>query len=113
MYMAESMRGSRLGSTSYETDSGVNAARLLTTFICPQGHKFTLPFFIDADEIPDVWACECGESAIRSGVKNVKHKVVKEAKSHYDMLLERRSRTDLQDLLKERVNLIRSPKKAS
>lgn len=111
--MAESMRGSRLGSTSYETDSGVNAPRLLTKFTCPEGHEFAMPFYIEADEIPDTWICECGETAVRNGVKRPEIKVVKPAKSHYDMLLERRSKKDLEGLLKERMELLRSPKKAS
>lgn len=115
--MAESMRGSRLGYTSYEIDPGVNAPRKITTFICPNEHVFELPFSIDADEIPDTWLCDCGESALRKGAGKVTKKILKPAKSHYDMLVERRSKKDLESLLKERVESIRKPvsrsKKAS
>lgn len=111
--MAEAMRGTRLGSTSYEVDPGVNAPRLLTTFFCPEGHQFTMPFSIDADEIPDTWVCECGGIALRQGVKKAVERPQKAPKSHYDMLLERRSKRDLESLLKERMELLRHPKKAS
>lgn len=111
--MAESMRGSRLGSTSYESDSAENAPRRLTTFMCPEGHQFTLPFFLEADEIPDTWECECGELALRQGAKQPEVKPVKIAKSHYDMLMERRTKKDLENLLKERMELLRKPPKAS
>lgn len=107
--MADSMRGSRLGYTSYEIDPGVNAPRKLTTFICPDEHMFELPFSIDADEIPDTWLCECGETAIRQGAGKVTKKFIKPTKTHYDMLVERRSKKDLESLLKERVETIRKP----
>jgi hypothetical protein len=112
-YMAESMRGSRLGSTSYESDSAEFAPRQLTTFVCPEGHQFTMPFFIEADEIPDTWECECGELALRLGARQPEAKPVKIAKTHYDMLMERRTKKDLENLLKERMELLRKPQKAS
>lgn len=111
--MAESMRGSRLGYTSYEMDPGVNAPRRVTTFVCPSEHVFSLPFSIEADEIPDTWSCECGQLATRQGIKPVTKKEPKVAKSHFDMLLERRTKKDLESLLKERVAGIRKPSKAS
>lgn len=101
------MRGSRLGSTSYEVDPGFSAPRSLTTYHCPEGHQFTMPFYIEADEIPDTWECECGQLALRAGAKAKTAKVVKPLKTHYDMLLERRSKTDLEAILKERVSQIR------
>lgn len=111
--MADSMRGSRLGATSYESDSGVYADRLPTVYICPVGHRFTMPFSVEAEEIPDTWECECGESAVRLGAGKPEVKPIKIPKSHYDMLLERRTKKDLESLLKERMETIRKPKKAS
>lgn len=101
------MRGSRLGSTSYEVDPGFSAPRSLTTYHCPESHQFTMPFYIEADEIPDTWECECGQLAVRHGSKAKVTKTVKPLKTHYDMLLERRSKTDLEAILKERVSQIR------
>ena len=53
--MAErSLRGSRLGALSMETDENVvPSERQITTYLCPQGHRIELPFSIEA-EIPSV-----------------------------------------------------------
>lgn len=105
--MSESMRGSRLGATSYEVDSGVFAPRALTTYVCPQGHRQTMPFSAQADEIPDTWACECGSLGLRMGsvaqVAEGKH-----VRTHWDMLLERRTIKELEGILKERLEVVRS-----
>ena len=105
--MGESMRGSRLGATSYEVDSGVLAPRALTTYVCPDGHRRTMPFSAEADEIPDTWACECGLQGIRMGsvpqVVEGKH-----VRTHWDMLLERRSIKELESILKERLEVVRA-----
>ena len=59
-----SLRGSRLGATSYETDEGVDVAeRQPVTYDCPNGHATTVPFSIEAD-VPDRWECRtCGAVA--------------------------------------------------
>ena len=53
--MAErALRGSRLGAQSYETDAGVEMApRQSITYNCPDGHRFAMPFSLEAD-VPDV-----------------------------------------------------------
>jgi hypothetical protein len=66
-----------------------------------------MPFYIEADEIPTTWECECGEQAVVKGANKPATKQIKPLKTHYDMLLERRSRSDLESLLKERVTQIR------
>ncbi|MEI6404410.1 MAG: RNA polymerase-binding protein RbpA [Actinomycetes bacterium] len=105
--MAESMRGTRLGATSYEVDSGELAPRLLTTYVCSQGHDTTLPFALEADEIPDTWECSCGEVAGRVGAALQLATPQKHVRTHWDMLRERRSVKDLEALLRERLELIR------
>jgi hypothetical protein len=49
--MAErSLRGSRLGALSMETDANVvPSERNITTYLCPNGHTITLPFSVEAD----------------------------------------------------------------
>ena len=106
-----SMRGSRMGSTSYELDKGAQTPKLLTTYVCPADHQFTMPFAAEADEIPDSWSCECGQVATRWGLAPVAPIPGKVARSHYDMLLERRSVKDLEALLKERLELVRGTAK--
>jgi hypothetical protein len=102
------LRGTRLGSTSYESDEGVEfAARRLTTYDCPAGHATTLPFSEEA-EIPYDWECAtCGQPAtLRDGVEP-ERKPEKPVRTHWDMLLERRSIPELEELLDERLALLR------
>ena len=51
------LRGSRLGAVSYETEYGAEPApRNVAAYECPRGHQFTVPFSEDAD-IPASWEC--------------------------------------------------------
>lgn len=106
--MGEAMRGSRLGSTSYEVDPGLYAPRELTTYVCENQHRVTMPFSIEADEIPDTWPCACGKAGLRQGVQRQPVSTVKHVRTHWDMLLERRSIKELQDILKERLQFVRA-----
>lgn len=108
--MAErSLRGTRLGATSYENDEGVEpAARLDITYDCPGGHSFTMPFSVEAD-VPARWECRvCGALAIGRDVPLAEEKAIKPSRTHWDMLLERRSIPELEELLEERLELLRA-----
>ena len=108
--MAErSLRGSRLGATSYEDDRGVEfVARKTVSFECQEGHVVTIPFAHDAD-IPARWQCpRCGADAVVRDGSTAPAKAVKPGRTHWDMLLERRSVTELEELLQERLGLLRS-----
>lgn len=103
------LRGTRLGATSYENDEHVDyAARQLVTYDCPKGHSVTVPFSVEAEEIPAVWECKCGETAVRRDTPAPEAKPVKPGRTHWDMLLERRTIEDLEELLTERLELLRS-----
>lgn len=107
--MSEALRGTRLGSTSYETDTNVEyAERQMTTYDCPAGHATTLPFSMEA-EIPYTWECHtCNAVAtLRNGVAP-ETKPVKAPRTHWDMLLERRSVDELEELLEERLEVVRA-----
>ena len=53
-----SLRGSRLGSVSYETERNTSPIeRQYAEYRCPSGHLFTVPFADDA-ELPDTWECK-------------------------------------------------------
>lgn len=109
------LRGSRLGAVSYESTQGRELApRLMTAFLCPQGHTFDVPFSDEAEELPSEWECrQCGRIAQRvDGTKPVE-KIVKHQRTHWDMLLERRSRAELEDVLAERLATLRSPKRSA
>jgi hypothetical protein len=101
------LRGTRLGSTSYESDSGVDfAPRHITFYDCPAGHVTSLPF-ADEAEIPYDWECAtCGAAAVlRDGVAP-ERKPEKPVRTHWDMLLERRTFAELEEVLAERLAIL-------
>jgi hypothetical protein len=106
--MAErTLRGSRLVSHSFETDEHVvPSERQITVYVCPQGHRTELPFSVEA-EIPSTWECRCGADARLVGGPVPEAKQVKHVGTHWDMLLERRSIPELEELLEERLTLLR------
>ena len=107
--MAErALRGTRLGATSYENDRNTDLApRREVAFDCPKGHHFTVPFAAEA-EIPAVWECRiCGATAFTSAVDLPAQKKAKPPRSHWDMLMERRTIADLEEVLAERLAVIR------
>jgi len=105
--MSESMRGSRLGALSYETDAHiVPAERLAVVYECTQGHRTVVPYSAEAEAIPYEWSCRCGHLAVRPDVDEPERKPERHQRSHWDMLLERRSIAELEDLLRERLALL-------
>ncbi len=105
--MSESMRGTRLGALSYETDAHVQPAeRLGITYVCPEEHRTVVPFSVEAEEIPYEWTCRCGRIAVRPDVDKPESKPEKHQRTHWDMLLERRTIADLEVLLDERLALL-------
>lgn len=106
--MAErSLRGSRLGAFSMESDANVvPSERRITAYVCPDGHRTELPFSIEAD-VPPTWECRCGKDALLQGGNAPEPKAVKHVRTHWDMLLERRSIPELEELLEERLTLLR------
>lgn len=105
--MSESMRGTRLGALSYETDAHVAPAdRQVVAYECPEGHRTVVPFSVEAEEIPFEWSCRCGRLAVRPDVAAPEAKPEKHQRTHWDMLLERRTIADLEVLLEERLALL-------
>ena len=102
------LRGTRLGATSYETDSGIDLApRQDVEYACPSGHRFTMPFSMEA-EVPAVWECRvCGAQALRVGGVLEEDKPTKPVRTHWDMLRERRSIPELEEVLAERLEVLR------
>ncbi|MFC6152461.1 RNA polymerase-binding protein RbpA [Nocardioides yefusunii] len=107
--MAErTLRGARLGGQSFEDERGIEfAARQQVAYDCTNGHKFEVTMSEEA-EIPSVWECpKCGVEARTDQGVQAEEKAEKPARTHWDMLLERRSEKELEDLLKERLELLR------
>lgn len=108
-----SLRGSGLGVRSFEDESSIEfAPRQEIGFDCPAGHHFTRIFAQEA-ELPTSWECpRCGQLSRRSDGVAMILKEEKPARTHWDMLRERRSIAELEDLLAERLDLLRSKKTA-
>jgi len=109
MTMADkSLKGHGLGSKSLADSQGVElAARQEISFDCPNGHHFTLTFAMEA-ELPTEWECpRCGQPSRRSDGVEPEVKETKAPRTHWDMLRERRSIPELEDILAERLEQIR------
>ena len=108
------MRGSRLGAVSYETDRNNNLApRQIARYRTENGAEFEVPFADDA-EIPDTWSCRNGmEGALIEGGDPAEPKKVKVPRTPWDMLRERRSIEELDELLRERLEIINSRRRGS
>lgn len=108
------LRGSRLGAVSYETDRHAELApRREGEYQCDHDHRFTVPFAADA-EVPAMWECRVhGTSAHLIDGKVVEPKKTRPTRTHWDMLLERRSVGELEEVLKERLELLRDRRKAA
>jgi hypothetical protein len=102
------LRGARLGGQSFEDEHGVELApRQQVPYECPDGHEFAIPMSEDA-EVPALWECpRCGAAAQRVDGSEPQVKAEKPARTHWDMLLERRSITELEELLAERLEMLR------
>ncbi|MEV7692117.1 RNA polymerase-binding protein RbpA [Microbacterium sp. NPDC089189] len=108
-----SLRGIRLGAQSLQSEEGVVFHdRTQHSYVCSTCSKeTTLTFAADA-EPPQTWECRAcgGEAALRVGDTTVviDHSDEKAARTHWDMLLERRSIPELEELLEERLAFIRA-----
>lgn len=107
------LRGSRLGATSYEADRNHDLApRRSATYRCPRGHEFSVPMADDA-EIPNVWDCRMhGQESTLVDGDQTDDKAVKPPRTHWDMLLERRSVEELEVILKERLDELKARRTA-
>ncbi len=103
------LRGMGLGSKSFEDEEGIEfAARQTLGFDCPENHHFDITFSEEA-ELPAAWECpKCGKVAARTDGTSAEEKNVKPPRTHWDMLRERRSIKELQELLAERLEVLRS-----
>ena len=108
-----SLRGMRLGAQSLQSEEGVVfSERQVREYRVADGSTFSVTFAADA-EIPDRWTSaktsqegvlldEAGEVAAGAA------KATKAPRTHWDMLLERRSRDELEELLQERLQFLRA-----
>jgi hypothetical protein len=98
-----SLRGMRIGSAPSPAQRFTELApRTSHTYLCADGHTLNIPLAAEADA-PAVWDCRCGRVALKTGMAPPEAKAIRPTRSHWDILLERRSLTELEVLLAERL----------
>ncbi|MCU1473256.1 RNA polymerase-binding protein RbpA [Amnibacterium sp.] len=108
-----SLRGMRLGGQSLQSEEGVVfSERQVREYRASDGGTFSVTFAADA-EIPERWtnAKSGQEGKLLDEDGNLADATVKETKpprTHWDMLLERRTRAELEELLEERLQYLRA-----
>ena len=108
-----SLRGMRLGSQSLQSEDGVELSeRKRAVYQADNGETFDVVFAAEA-EIPQSWQDpRTGREGRLLGDDGVPVEVaeedVKAPRTHWDMLLERRSREELEELLEERLQYLRA-----
>jgi hypothetical protein len=114
MMADRAMRGSRLGFVSYEADRNHDLSpRQVARYRTENGGEFEVPF-ADNAEIPGTWLCRNGmEGTLIQGGDPAEPKKVKVPRTPWDMLRERRSIDELEELLKERLEIIKSGRRDS
>jgi hypothetical protein len=108
----QTMRGMRLGAQSLESETNVNFAERNThTYICGNGHTTEIVFAAEA-ELPETWQCrQCShQAALVTDGQHVELSITTDrpGRSHWEMLLERRSKEELEEILQERIEYIRA-----
>lgn len=108
-----SLRGMRLGSQSLQSEEGITfSPRIRSTYRLADGSTFDVAFAADA-EVPQTWESpkSGGEGILIASDGNPVELTRAEPKvprTHWDMLLERRTRPELEELLQERLQVLRS-----
>lgn len=108
-----SLRGMRLGSQSLQSEEGVELSdRKRAVYQTDSGETFDIVFSADAD-VPQSWSePRSGREGRLLGDDGIPVEVaaedVKAPRTHWDMLLERRSREELEELLEERLQFLRA-----
>lgn len=102
-----------MGAVSYETDRDHDLApRRMVKYRTDTGKIYEVPFADDA-EIPETWMCKNGELGHLVEGEGVESKAAKPPRTHWDMLRERRSIEELDELLEERIDALRKRRRAA
>lgn len=103
-----SLRGMRLGAQSMETEAGVEPApRQQIEYRSEEGESVVVTFAAEAD-VPDSWTTKSGKDALRVDGETPILDSGKPQRSHWDMLLERRSIEELDETLEGQLNKLRA-----
>ncbi|KAB1644161.1 RNA polymerase-binding protein RbpA [Gulosibacter chungangensis] len=107
-----SLRGMRLGSQSLQSDEGVVLVdHQLRTYVSEDGQRFVVTFAADA-EAPEVWVSP--KTGVEGRLLDEEGDLVpyeapeqKAQRTHWDMLLERRTAEELEEVLQVRLDYLR------
>ena len=109
-----SLRGARLGAVSLQSEVGVEfSARREAEYQSSDGTTFTVTFAEEA-EVPQKWTNprtgQVGQLVGADGEieQPDEDEAEKAPRTHWDMLLERRTRAELEELLEERLQYLRA-----
>ncbi|MEN9752973.1 MAG: hypothetical protein RL670_664 [Actinomycetota bacterium] len=106
----ETLRGHSLGAQSFESETNVVfVERQELSFHCPAGHV-TKVVFADEAELPASWVCRiCSADAVLADDLSPADgsEVARPGRSHWQMLLERRSTAELEEILNEQLVKLR------
>jgi hypothetical protein len=108
-----SLRGTGIGARSLQSDVGVEfSARKRAIYRTADGSTFEVIFAEDA-EVPTTWSSpKNGQEGTLLDAQGdpVESEAVeaKAGRTHWDMLLERRTREELEEILEERLQYLRS-----
>lgn len=112
------LRGSRIGSSSLQGEEGIEfSPRKRVAYFTDSGASFTVLFDVDAEPPPEWFDSKTGEVGFLDDESGRAARAELEAKeaqqrTHWDMLLERRTREELEVLLEERLELLRARRSA-
>lgn len=102
-----SLRGMRLGSQSMETEAGVEPApRQRVEYRTQDGEQVFVVFAAEA-EVPPTWTAKSGKEAVLVDGSKPDASNEKPVRTHWDMLLERRSMEELEETLQKRLEYYR------
>lgn len=107
------LRGTRIGATSLQGEAGVELSpRRIVHYLTDRGHHFTVTFDADAEPPAEWFDQRSGEFGFLDDEAGRTARLEFEEKestqrSPWDMLIERRSREELEQLLDERLRLLR------
>ncbi|WP_404291350.1 RNA polymerase-binding protein RbpA [Glutamicibacter arilaitensis] len=105
-----SLRGMRLGAQSMESEAGVEpAARQRVEYRTETGEGIFIVFAAEA-EIPATWLTKNGKEAklVHGEAHAPEVTNEKPVRTHWDMLLERRSEEELEKILGDRLTHLRT-----
>ena len=118
--MAErTLRGARIGATSLQGEHGIEfAPRKRVEYLTDRGNRFAVMFDSEAEVPPEWFDPRSGELGFLDDEAGRVARAEFEEKgqnqrTHWDMLLERRSREELEELLEERLQVLRARRGSS